>query len=92
MTARARSRKRVAKTRLPRRSLIWGSATKGKGIAIERTGHRKKDGNYWWNVLHLKDGKVVLVHRDYPSLRQAVEEAESYARYESKRPRDGFIR
>ena len=92
MTVKTRSKKRVAKTRLPRRSLIWGSATRGKGISIERTGHRKKDGCYWWNVLHMKDGKVVLVHRDYPSLRKAVEEAESYARYESKHPRDGFIR
>lgn len=92
MTVKTRSRKRVTGTRLPRRSLIWGSATKGKGIAIERTGHRKRDGNYRWNVLHLKDGKVVLVHQDYPSLRKVVEEAESYAHYEKTHPRKGFIR
>ncbi len=91
MATRTRSKTRVAKTRLPRRSLIWGSATKGKGIAIERTGRRKKDGNYWWNILHLKDGRVVLVHRDYPSLLKAVKEAEAYARYEKTHPHKGFI-
>ena len=87
MTVKTRAKTRA---RLPRRSLIWGSATRGKGIAIERTGRRKKGGNYWWNILHLKDGKVVLVHRDY-SKTEAIKEAKGYGRYEEKHPRKGFI-
>jgi len=83
---------KMAKAKQPRRILVWGSAAKGKGIGIERYGHRRKNGSFSWNILHLKDGKVVLVHRSYSSMAEAIREAKNYARYEEKHPRKGFIR
>jgi len=69
--------------------LVWG--TREKGIGIERDEHKGKN-RYWWNVVHIKNGKVILVHRDYPSKTKAIKEAEGYGRYEQKHPRSGFIK
>jgi hypothetical protein len=89
MTVRTKSR---AKTRQPRRILVWGSATRDKGLAIEHFGRSRENGTYWWNVLHLKDGKVVFVHRDYPSRAKTLREAQDYAKHEKAHLRNCFIR
>ncbi len=88
MATKTKSRTRV---RQPRRILVWGSATKGKGVAIERFGRSRGNGRYWWNVLHLKDGKVFLVHRDF-SKTEAIKQAKGYGRYEETHPRHSFFK
>ena len=91
MTVKARAKRKVAKGKAPKHPifLVWG--TREKGVGIERD-ERKGKNRYWWNVVHIKNGKVVLVHRDYPSKAKAVEEAKDYGRYEEKHPRSGFIK
>ena len=48
---------------------VWGDSK--KGIAAVRSA-RKSGGKYWWDIHHVKNGKVVLVHRDYPTKTEAV--------------------
>ena len=74
--------------RMPRLIWVWGDKT--RGIAIERK-ERKGGGRYWWDILHVKDGRVVIVHRDYPSKAEAIREAKAYGRYETAHPRKGFL-
>jgi hypothetical protein len=67
---------------------VWG--TTKRGIGIQRKEHIS--GNrYWWDVVHMKDGKIVLVHRDYPTKKEALAEARGYAQYERKNPGKGFL-
>jgi len=64
-------------------TFVWGNTR--KGIAIERSVRKT------WNVVHIKNGKVVLVHRDYPTKGAAIREAKDYASYEQKHSRNGFF-
>ena len=77
----------VTKTQSSRTIWVWGDAK--KGIAVVRSA-RKSKGRYWWDIHHVKDGKVILVHRDYGKA-EAIKEARSYARYEKTHPKGGFM-
>ena len=68
---------------------VWGDEK--KGIAVVRSA-RKSRGKYSWDIHHVKDGKIVLVHRDYSTKTEAVKGAKSYARYERAHPRSGFLK
>jgi ketosteroid isomerase-like protein len=59
---------------------VWGN--KNGGIAIQRK-ERTGKGRYSWDVVHIKNGKIVLRHRDYTKT-DAIREAHRYARYEKQ--------
>ena len=79
----------TVKTRTSRTTWVWGD--KAKGIAVVRSA-RKQGGKYWYDIHHMKNGKINLVHRDYPTKTEAMKEARSYAKYERAHPRSGFLK
>jgi len=89
MSVKTKARRKMAKAKQTNR-IVWVWGTSKKGIAVERSAHKSK-GKYWWDILHVKDGKVVLVHTDYRTKTEAIREAKSYAHYEKAHPRSGFI-
>jgi len=68
---------------------VWGDRT--KGIVVVRDA-RKKKGKYWYDIHHVKNGKSVLVHTDYPTKTEAIREAKDYAKYEKTHPRSAFFK
>ena len=79
----------VAKAASSRVTWVWGD--ENKGIALVRSLRKKKNGRYDYGVLHVLNGKTVLVHRNY-SKAEGLREAKSYAEYEKKHPRSGFLK
>ncbi|MBI4266799.1 MAG: hypothetical protein HY668_00325 [Chloroflexi bacterium] len=77
------------KTASSRVTWVWGD--RDKGIALVRSPHKMKNGRYDYDIHHVKDGKTVLVHRNY-SKTEGLREARSYADYEKKHPRIGFLK
>lgn len=75
-------------TKTDRVTWVWGDSK--KGIAVVRSA-RKSKGKYDWSIQHVKNGKSVLVHRNYTKA-EAIREAKGYARYEKAHPRSGFFR
>jgi len=90
MTVKTRAKRKVAKGKTPKHHIfmVWG--TPERGVGIQRDERRGKN-RWWWNVVHIKNRKVVLVHRDY-SKTEAIKEAKDYGRYEEKHPRSGFLK
>jgi len=74
----------TTKTASSRVTWVWGD--KKKGIAVVRS-LRKQGGKYWYDVHHVKDGKVTHVARDFSSKAEALREARGYSRLAEKHPR-----
>lgn len=63
---------------------VWGDAK--KGIAVVRS-LRREGGKFWYDMHHVKDGKVTHVASDYPTKAEAIREAKGYARRAERHPR-----
>ena len=73
-----------AKTAPSRVTWVWGD--KEKGIAVVRSLH-KQGGKFWYDVHHMRNGKVTHVSRDHSSKASAIREAKGYATSAKKHPR-----
>lgn len=76
-------------TKTDRVTWVWGD--RKKGIAVVRS-TRKSGGKTWYDIRHVKNGKTVLVHRDFSPKADAIREAKGYARHERLHPRSSFFK
>ena len=80
------------RARRPRRAeWIWGDSKKGIRVVPMRPALVGGGYGRTWDVHHVKDGKVFLVHRDF-SKTEAIKQAKGYGRYEETHPRHSFFK
>jgi hypothetical protein len=63
---------------------VWGNSKKGIAIVKQR-------GSTDWDIHHVLNGKVVLVHRDYTKT-EALREAKNYAKFEKSHPKGVYLK